>query len=296
MNNSIPNKVVEILYTDNFKEGSHISAQYMADRLQVSRSPINKALKLLENKGLLKREPNKGYFLARTLDKPPSEFLAEIGLDEDDKVTNVYFQIADDRLRGLLPNEFSETQLKKIYNLTAAKLQTILNRISKEGWAYKKPGYGWFFSPMLTTPENLIQSYRFRLALEPDALLEPSYNLDPKVLERSRNTELALLDGGIESSTADQIHLRGVNFHSAIVQASGNPFFVDAINRVNRVRLLLSYRSMQNRSRFKKSCLDHLQILDLLEKKRNGEAAIVLREHLKTTISSMSQISDILKS
>ena len=100
---------------------------------------------------------------------------------------------------------------------------------------------------MLTTPDSLLQSYRLRLALEPAALLEPGYRLDPKVLERCRAAEMHLLNGGIETDTADQLHDRGVRFHESLVEASGNPFFVDKIRRVNRVRRVLSYRSMHLR-------------------------------------------------
>ena len=44
----------------------------------------------------------------------------------------------------------------------------------------------WSFSPMLMTPESLEQTYRVRLALEPAALLEPTYRLDPDVAARCR--------------------------------------------------------------------------------------------------------------
>jgi DNA-binding GntR family transcriptional regulator len=186
----------------------------------------------------------------------------------------------------------SETLLKQRYGLTAAELQALLHRMAQEGWVQKKPGYGWEFSPMLTTPESLLQSYRMRLALEPAALLEPGYHIAPEVLARCRAAEIHLLEGGIKTDTADQIHERGVRFHEALVEGSGNPFFIDAIRRVNRVRRLLSYRSTQDRKRYKQ----HLAILDLLEQGRNEEAAQALREHLAATLRNMQKIAKILKS
>jgi DNA-binding GntR family transcriptional regulator len=80
------------------------------------------------------------------------------------------------------------------------------------------------------------------------------------------------------------------------VEASGNPFFIDAIKRVNRVRRLLSYRSMQDRSRYKQHCEQHLAILDLLEHERNEEAAAQLAEHLRSTLDNLARISGLLAS
>jgi DNA-binding GntR family transcriptional regulator len=181
------------------------------------------------------------------------------------------------------------------YGLTATQLTAVLGRIAQEGWAERKPGYGWQFSAMLTTPDSLMKSYRLRRALEPAALLEPNCRLDPKVIERCRAAERHLLDGGIETDTADQLHDRGVRFHEPLVEASGNAFFIDTIKRVNRVRRLLSYRSMQHRERYKKHCKQHLHILALLEKEHNEDASEALREHLQHTLDALARIGDILK-
>jgi DNA-binding GntR family transcriptional regulator len=206
-----------------------------------------------------------------------------------------YFKIAEDRLKGRLPDTVSEAALKTQYQLTPAQLTAVLTRIAQEGWAERKPGYGWAFSPMLTTPDSLLQSYRLRLALEPAALLEPGYRLDPLVLARCRAAEQHLLDGGIASATADQLHDRGVLFHESLVAASGNAFFVDTIRRVNRVRRLLSYRSMRDRSRYVEHCQQHLDILQLLERGRNDEASAAMRAHLGSTLRNLERISDLLQ-
>jgi DNA-binding GntR family transcriptional regulator len=203
--------------------------------------------------------------------------------------------MADDLLKGELPETVSEVLLRSRYELTAAQLQAVLQRIAQEGWAQKKPGYGWEFSAMLTTSDSLLQSYRLRMALEPAALLEPGYRLDPKVIEQCRAAEQHLLDGGIETDTPDQLHERGVRFHESLVEASGNPFFIDTIRRVNRVRRLISYRSMQDRQRYKEHCHQHLQLLDLLQASRNQEAADNMREHLARTLKNHQKIQKILK-
>jgi len=288
-------KILELIRQDRLPEGAHLTAQKLADRLRLSRSPVNDALGILEQHGIVARKPNRGYFLQQDFDALPGAPAELAAPSVDDIVTQSYFKLADELLRGELPMQCSEAQLRVRYALTHAQTQALLGRISQEGWAQRRPGYGWEFSSMMTTPDSLLQSYRLRLALEPAALLEPSFRIEKSVIERCRAAEKHLLDGGIATDTADQLHDRGVRFHESLVEASGNPFFIDTIKRVNRVRRLLSYRSMQDRSRYRQHCDQHLAILDLLERERNEDAAAALSSHLRSTLDNLARISGILK-
>ncbi len=295
MDNSITGRVIDLIHSEQLAAGAHMKAQWLADRLQVSRSPVNEALAKLEAKGLVRRETNRGYFLQQPV-ADAEQLRRKLGLAAPaDAVAQAYFRIAEDRLRGLLPDEFSVNELKLHYDLTPTQAQSVLHRMSEEGWVQKKPGYGWMFSPMLTTPDSLLQSYRLRLAIEPAALLEPGYMLNVQVLARCRTVEMHLLDGGIETATADQLHDRGVRFHESLVEASGNSFFIDTLRRVNRVRRLLSYRSMQDRKRYKQHCQQHLELLDLLEQGRNEQASQFMRDHLQSTLNNLTKLRKLLK-
>ena len=289
-------KILDLIREDRLLEGAHLRAQQIADRLRLSRSPVNDALGILAQHGVVARKPNRGYFLLRDFDATGDAPADITPPSADDIVTQTYFTLADELLRGELPMQCSEALLRTRYALTQAQTQALLARISQEGWAQRRPGYGWEFSSMMTTPDSLLQSYRLRLALEPAALREPGFRIDPSVLARGRAAEMHLLDGGIATDTADQLHDRGVRFHESLVEASGNPFFIDTIKRVNRVRRLLSYRSMQDRSRYKQHCDQHLAILDLLERERNDDAADALAAHLRSTLDNLARISGLLTS
>lgn len=295
MDSSIPGRLIDLIAAQQLPAGAHLKAQWLADQLQVSRSPVNEALAQLEAQGLVRREPNRGYFLTKAV-LDAETLRRKLGLAPNvDAVSQAYFRIAEDRLRGLLPDEFSVKELKLHCDLTPTQAQAVLTRMSEEGWVQKKPGYGWSFSPMLTTPDSLLQSYRLRLAIEPAALLEPGYKIDAAVLARCRAAEEHLLQGGIATDTADQLHERGVRFHESLVEASGNPFFIDTVRRVNRVRRLLSYRSMQDRKRYKQHCEQHLALLDLLAQGRNEQASAFMREHLQSTLNNLTKIRKLLK-
>ncbi|MCB8821102.1 GntR family transcriptional regulator [Microvirga rosea] len=284
-------QILEYIRGSGLPVGFHLTAQELSERFSVSRFPVGLALQLLASKGALTHQRNRGYFVSDVKDTSPES----LGLAVRDESSSIYFRIAEDHLHGRLPDPASEAYLKETYGITKAQLSAVLGRIAQEGWAERRPGYGWSFSPMLTTPESLEQTYRVRLALEPAALLEPMYHLNPEVTARCREAELRLLAGAIETDSADALHERGVRFHEAIIGASGNPFFLEAVRRINRVRRLLSYRSMIDRKRYRQQCEEHLMILDLLEQERNEDASQALRRHLEHTIGNLQAIRPILE-
>jgi DNA-binding GntR family transcriptional regulator len=291
MTEGLAAQILDHIRSTELTSGTHLTAQRLATRFSVSRFPVSQALQLLASKGVLTHERHRGYFVADTM--PASS--ESLGLPDTDDVSKVYFRIAEDHLHGRLPNPASEAFLRETYDLTKAQLNAVLSRIALEGWAERRPGYGWSFSPMLTTPESLEQTYRVRLALEPAALLEPTYRLDPETAARCRAAELRLLAGAIETDSADALHERGVRFHEAIVGASGNPFFLETVRRINRVRRLLSYRSMIDRKRYRQQCEEHLKILDLLEAGENDKASLALRRHLEHTVQNLQEIRAVLE-
>jgi len=289
-------QILDLIEHDRLAAGAHLGAQRIADRLRVSRSPVNEALQALVEMGIAQRLRNRGFFLVKNpADTASDAWQTKSPPTREDPLDKPYFAVAEDLLVGRLPATVSETSLRARYGLTAAQLQALLTRISHEGWVRRKPGYGWEFSSMMTSPETLLQSYRMRLALEPAALLEPGYHLPFAVIARCRAAETHLLNGGIETSTADQLHARGVRFHEALVQACGNPFFIDAIQRINQVRRLLSYRSMRHRARYREHCEQHLEILALLEARKVAQASRALRAHLQSTLKNLGDIRDVLR-
>jgi DNA-binding GntR family transcriptional regulator len=272
--------------------GAHLSAQRLADRFGVSRFPIGQALRVLADHGVVTPAPRRGFFVAEE-GRQPAVVLA--GRRQPEGLAAVYFAIAEDRVAGRLPDTMSETALRERYGVTRGQLAQLLDRIAAEGWAERRAGYGWRFSSVLTTPDALEQTYRLRLAIEPASLLEPGYRLDPAVAAQCRAVEENMLAGGIETASTDALYERGVRYHEAIVGAAGNPFMLEALQRVNRVRRLLVYRSLTDRQRFYRQAREHLAILDLLEAGRQEEASLAMRAHLGEVMTNLSAVRPLLE-
>ena len=270
--------------------GAHLVAQAIADQHGVSRSPVNEALTLLVEQGFARKEANRGVFVndVRNLELAPASV-------ERDPVEKTYFQLAEDRLEGRLPDSISANLIRESYGLTQAQVQLLLTRIVKEGWLERRAGYGFAFTEMLDSADALVQTYRMRVALEPHALLEPGYHLDLEDLRELRTVEEHLLAGGVETMSTEELYDRGVRFHETIIGAARNPFFLDALKRINSIRRLLAYRSMSSRSRYFQQAREHLEILVLLEQHRNEEASWKLRSHLSTVIHNLTEIRPLLE-
>lgn len=268
--------------------GAHMSAQSLADLFGVSRSPVQKALTLLVKENVVRHEAQRGFFV--TGQAPETATTAPSA----DPLAVAYQQIADDRLRGRLPDVVSEAALKERYRLSQADLRILLSRMQREGWLHKRRGYGWQFHEMLTTPDALDQTYRLRAALEPAMLLEPGFSLAPKTLKQLIEIEKRMLGGEIDQASIETLYARGVFFHESLAEASGNPYMLDALQRVNQVRRLLAYRSMVDRRRYYGQAREHLEILGLIAQGQMVEASVAMRHHLGSVMVNLKDIEPLL--
>jgi DNA-binding GntR family transcriptional regulator len=277
--------IVEHIRAQALQPGAHLPAQELADIFKVSRSPVIQALRLLEEKQLVTHVPNHGFYLAAQV--PETE---DLGFERRTHLSTIYFKMAEDRLRGELKDQVSERSLRQSYGLTRGEVHELLNRMTQEGWAERRPGYGWTLAPVLTTPKALEQSYRLRIALEPASLIQPGFELPRQAAQRARASEQQLLDGGIETMSPDALYERGVRFHEMLAEASNNPFFLDTLRRINRMRRLFTYRAMADRARYYGQVKDHIRILDLLIENKNHQAADQMRAHLDRVLANIQKI------
>jgi len=270
--------------------GTHLTAQAIADLHRVSRFSASEALALLVEQGFARKEAHRGVFVNDIRDVDIKPAAVEAGI-----VERTYFRLAEDRLEGRVPETVTANLLRETYDLTQAQVQELLTRTVEAGWLERRTGYGFAFTEMLTSPEALVQTYRMRMALEPSAVIEPGYELASRDLQALRKVEEHLLSGGIETMSAEELYDRGVRFHETIIGGSRNPFFLDALKRINNIRRLLAYRSMGSRARYFEQAREHLEILDLLEQRRNEEASWKLKSHLSTVIHNLAGIRTLLE-
>ena len=147
---------------------------------------------------------------------------------------------------------------------------------------------------MLTTPESLEQTYRVRLALEPAALLEPAYRLDPDTAARCREASSGFSPAPSRRTARMRCMSAACASTRRIVGASGNPFFLetDPAHQPRSAPVVLPVDARPER--YPQHCREHLKILDLIARERNDEAAAALRRHLEGTMHNLRKIKALL--
>ena len=274
----IAKQIADDIGAGRLVDGTHLGTQRLAAEFDVSRSPVRDALALLEEEGYLERRANRGYFVR--VPEGWSAGASDMARARPFEEPNNYQRMADDWLASRIPGEVTETELRNRYGLTRTQLSDMLMRAVREGWMERKQGYGWRFLPVAKTPEAFEQIYRFRMAVEPAAMLEPTYRVDRAELADLRRGQEDILNGAIDRLPAEALLDRGAQFHETLIGFSGNPYFQQALVRANRLRRLLEYRSPIDRRRLYAQCADHLEIISLLDKGDVAEASSLLRRHL----------------
>src|SRR5438105_9969873 len=171
----LTSRILDYIRANDLQPDQHLPSQTLADALRVSRAPIGAALQILEDMKVVRSEPNRGFFLVKGASELP-----DVGAEamEPESEDEWYFAIAEDRLTGKLPDRVSENELIRRYGLSRTRLLKILTKIAEEGWLERLPGNGWAFGPLLTSRQSYQQGYELRVALEPQALLLPSFEID----------------------------------------------------------------------------------------------------------------------
>lgn len=269
-------RVLDLVRARSMQTGEPLREQTFAEALGVSRSPVRRVFALLAEWGLAIHEPNRGYFL----NQDAAQIQQSAVPVASDPFDDFYLRVVDDILSGEIPAHFFEAQLLRRYAVPRGQLLKVLNRLAGEAMVERNPGQGWSLKDFVHNTQAHIQSYRFRMAIEPAALLEPGYQVNHSAFAKARQQQQALLDGEIQTLSRAQLFEIGAQFHELIVQGSANAFFIDAIRQQNQLRRFMGYTANVDRTRLAAQCREHIHLLDLIESDRREEAAHFLWKHL----------------
>lgn len=277
----LAHRIIAYIRDNNLSKGDHLTELALAQKLQVSRTPIKGALDYLTSLDVVApRGPRLG-FRVRATPAVMAKLSAEAVQSDEDEI---YVRIAEDYVRQVIPEEFSEADLMRQYGIRRGLLTRVLQRMTREGVTERKAGYGWRFAPLLRPNGKAEeQNYRFRLAVEPAALLEPGFTLDRAWAKRCRADHEAILAMRPERVSMIQFFEINADFHETLAACSGNPFFQQAAKSQYQLRRFLTYSRTYPPERIAVSCKRHLAILSAVESGDQELAALQMRLHLQVS-------------
>lgn len=274
----IARQILDLISEARFDPGHHLREQHLADALGVSRTPVRAGLKELTRMGAVEARPNQGFFLLKRSNEL-DQLEIEQSKSNDQKL---YEQLVHDRIAGILPESFTQTEISQRYDVDRGVLTRTLVKLSEDGLIARNAGHGWRFLQTLNSDIALRNSYGFRLMIEPMALLTPNLHVDRQMLKRLRARHLRLITHpDITQVSAKEIFETDAAFHELLAEASGNLFVLQAIQQQNRLRRLLEFGSYHNKRRVKEWCEEHVAIIDALRENKQEQAAELMRKHLQ---------------
>ncbi len=276
MRGRVAREIISIVRREGLKAGDHLGESHLAEQIGISRSPVQAAMRLLAEHGVLERSTNRGFFLTRDASEW-TEVAARFSSTPDNPL---YLRIAEARQAQAIQDEVSEAELMRQFNVARSTLRKVLSRISEEGWVEQRVGQGWCFLPMIDSPDAYEESYLFRQAIEPTGLLSPSFRVEPLALAELRREQERIAKDGYLSMTPIELFEANSRFHETLAEWSHNRFILQSVRRVNQLRRLVEYRQASQRAPRQNQASEHLEILQAIEAMDAVRAASLMKSHL----------------
>ncbi|GAB3125422.1 GntR family transcriptional regulator [Novispirillum itersonii] len=272
-------QIMALIRAGEWGEGERLPEQTLSRRLEVSRTPVRFALKILEQNGVLRQEPGRGFVLVQAVgDIGPAEADLPTPQSED-----LYQRMVADRSTGRLGSDVSEAELAERYATAKGIVRRVLLRLAAEGLATRQRGHGWKFAETLETEAAVDESYAFRITIECGALRQPGFRVEPEALHALRQAQRALLKAAPDTISREVWFQANSAFHETLVAWSNNRFFLQAMRQQNSLRRMQEYAGFSRLSPLwiRRSCEGKLRILDALEEGDVQFAEALLRRQLE---------------
>jgi len=270
-------RILRSLHDQGMGVGHHLVEQDLCRQLRVSRTPIRGALRLLAQQGCVKGRAYRGFILL----KPVTELArVEPPNSQEEADQQLFVAIARARNTGKLPMNVAQKELVRLFDARLTAVMRVLRRMAELGLVERKPGIGWSFMPAIVSSRTRSDSYGFRRAIEPAALLAPTFELDRKWARESIVRHLEFRRTPWRDTHAVEFCAMNSEFHEQLARCSGNRYMLSAVQRQIQLGTVMNYQWMHDARRVLASIDEHLAILNALAANRNQEAAVIMAGHL----------------
>jgi len=281
-------KVLSIVLERGLVAGDHLPENTFSEACGVSRTPVRSAFKILEEHSILEWRPEEGYFLTVTSAEEMNVTIRAL----EDAEYSIAHQILSDRAERRIGSVQSISALTRRYNAPRTAVLNALTVLAKDGVVRQLPGRAWAFQPMVDSANAIKDSFDFRIVMEPQAILAPDFVLDEQRAVVLREQMGNFLNAAEGATTLAGFRRIDVEFHTLIAECSGNRFLRGSLTAHHRLRKASQKTALSPEFRLRQAMLEHLEILDSLERSQFQLAADQIIVHLRRSRISKPQAAN----
>lgn len=280
-------KILDVAGERGMAPGERLAEQALASLCKVSRTPIRKALQILAERDMVSSDSEGGYLLA--VDPAATARLEDIADGDGD--SEIYAAILRDLAAGRIAENQTIAALQRRYDVSRQTVQNALMKLAEENLAERGAGQQWLLKHFAISGDAAAKSYEFRLATEPLALTLPDFKRDIPAMTALRQSML-ILRGMNETNFDRKLFDRtDYDFHLLIARSCGNPFMAEALANHHRRRRTSPPVGHVNAYRLMQSNLEHIQILEQIERGQMELAADLMRVHIQLSQSQRPRLA-----
>ena len=211
---------------------------------------------------------------------PEDNYLPHRALDKATLTERVYQSLRDDILSNRLPPDtrLQEATIAAALEVSRGPVREAFRRLEAEGLINLIPRRGAVVRSL--SPEEFLDAYRVREALEVLAMRLATARLENKYLEQLENLHQQMLQHAAREEV-DAFLDANAEFHALFVEQAGNlklqEVYFPLVNQMHRYRM----RSLSLRGGMQRSCAEHRAILDAVRAKDAERASRLLSEHIR---------------
>ncbi|NBB46975.1 GntR family transcriptional regulator [Rhizobium sp. CRIBSB] len=280
-------KILDYASERGMAPGERLAEQALASHCNVSRTPIRKALQVLAERDLVIADADGGYVLS--ID--PMMVARLDDADEKDGDPEVYSAILRDLAAGRIGEAQTVVALQRRYDVSRQTVQNALQKLSEDNLAERGAGQQWLLKQFALGADAVAKSYEFRLATEPLALTLPDFRRDLPALTSLRQSMLILRSMSEADFDRRLFERTDFDFHMLVARGCGNPFMAEALVSHHRRRRSNTAAAHVNTYRLMQSNLEHIQILEQIERGLMELAADLMRVHIQLSQSQRPRLA-----
>lgn len=188
----------------------------------------------------------------------------------------------------LLPGDrFTEGEVAESLNVSRTPVREALQRLEKEGYVRVHFRSGWSVRDL--DFKQFDDLYDLRVVLESAAVRQLCDRAERPPLDALKS--IWLVSGEERSTDGTRVAQLDEQFHSALVQAAGNPEVLRCHREVTERIRILRRLDFTEPDRVAATYQEHAQILRAVLRRRADQAIMLLRAHIETSKAEVRKIS-----